>query len=177
MLSDVNKLFCFQRFFDNAQQCFAFAPQANFPAHNLNFHWRDGIQATLKKNLLYVKSENQSQKEKYVFLSNGKKFQIFKNWKVECMDFAYLFDDGTKFKIPSEKSSPLNTPWSTTVMSNKKTVIFLSMSSIISLSIILKTPLQDVNNTCIWKLPISNFRFWYHNYFKCQCGVAKLQVF
>ena len=27
-----------KKFVDNAQQCFAFAPQANFPAHNLNFH-------------------------------------------------------------------------------------------------------------------------------------------
>ena len=36
-------------FFDYAQQCFAFTPQANFPAHNLNFQWRwrwwDWIQA------------------------------------------------------------------------------------------------------------------------------------
>ena len=30
MLGDVNKL-CFQMFVDNAQQCFAFTPQANFP--------------------------------------------------------------------------------------------------------------------------------------------------
>ena len=30
--------FCFQRFVDNTQQYFAFTPQANFPAHNLNFH-------------------------------------------------------------------------------------------------------------------------------------------
>ena len=30
--------FCFQNFVDNAQQCFAFTPQANFPAHNLTFH-------------------------------------------------------------------------------------------------------------------------------------------
>ena len=29
-----------QKFVDNAKQCFAFTPQANFPAHNLNFHWR-----------------------------------------------------------------------------------------------------------------------------------------
>ena len=27
-----------QKFLDNAQQCFAFKPQANFLAHNLNFH-------------------------------------------------------------------------------------------------------------------------------------------
>ena len=49
MLGDVNKLFSFQNFIDNAQQCFAFTPQANFPTHNLNFHWRwrwwDQIQA------------------------------------------------------------------------------------------------------------------------------------
>ena len=33
---------------DDAQQYFAFTPQANFPAHNLDFHWRwwDQIQAT-----------------------------------------------------------------------------------------------------------------------------------
>ena len=28
----------FQKFADNAQQCFVFTPQANFPAHNLNSH-------------------------------------------------------------------------------------------------------------------------------------------
>ena len=41
--------FCFQKFVDNAQQCFAFTPQANFPVHNLNFRWRwrDRIHATL----------------------------------------------------------------------------------------------------------------------------------
>ena len=40
---------CFQKLVDNAQQCFAFTPQANFLAHNLNFHsrlrWWDQIQA------------------------------------------------------------------------------------------------------------------------------------
>ena len=49
LLGVVNKL-CFQKFVDNTQQCFAFMPQVNFPAHNLNFHWRwrwwDLIQAT-----------------------------------------------------------------------------------------------------------------------------------
>ena len=29
-----------KKFVDNAQQCFAFTYQANFPIHNLNFHWR-----------------------------------------------------------------------------------------------------------------------------------------
>ena len=33
-VGDVNKFFCFE----NAQQCFAFTPQENFPAHDLNFH-------------------------------------------------------------------------------------------------------------------------------------------
>ena len=27
-----------KKFVDTPQQCFAFTPQANFPAHNLNFH-------------------------------------------------------------------------------------------------------------------------------------------
>ena len=30
--------FCTKEFVDNAQQCFAFTPRANFPARNLNFH-------------------------------------------------------------------------------------------------------------------------------------------
>ena len=38
MCSVWNTPFCFQKFVDNSQQCFAFTPQANFPAHNLNFH-------------------------------------------------------------------------------------------------------------------------------------------
>ena len=59
MLGDVNKIFYFQMFADNAQQCFAFTPQANFPAHNLNIHWRwrwwDRNHATfLKYFLLYL---------------------------------------------------------------------------------------------------------------------------
>ena len=41
----------FQKFVDNTLQCFAFTSQANFPTHNLNFHWRwrwwARIQATL----------------------------------------------------------------------------------------------------------------------------------
>ena len=41
--------FCFQKFVDNAQQFFAFTPQANFRAHNLNSHqrwrWWNWIQA------------------------------------------------------------------------------------------------------------------------------------
>ena len=49
LLGIVNKLFVF-KFVDNAQQCFAFTPQAMFLAHNLNFYWRwrwwDWIQAT-----------------------------------------------------------------------------------------------------------------------------------
>ena len=42
-------------FVDNAQQCFAFTPQANFPTHNLNFHCEgetDQIQAIFL-NLFY----------------------------------------------------------------------------------------------------------------------------
>ena len=41
--------FCFQKFVDNPWQCFAFTPEANFPAHYLNFHWR-----VMRKNLAYL---------------------------------------------------------------------------------------------------------------------------
>ena len=34
----VKQTFEYKKFVDNAQQCLAFTPQANFPAHNLNFH-------------------------------------------------------------------------------------------------------------------------------------------
>ena len=30
--------FEYKKFVDNAEQCLAFTPQANFPGHNLNFH-------------------------------------------------------------------------------------------------------------------------------------------
>ena len=36
LLGIVNKLL-YQKFVEYTQQCFAFKPQANFPAHNLNF--------------------------------------------------------------------------------------------------------------------------------------------
>ena len=55
MQGDFNKLFFFQKFVDKTKcQCFAFTPQANFPAHNLNFHerWIDLIQTTFL-NLFY----------------------------------------------------------------------------------------------------------------------------
>ena len=49
----------FQKFVDG-QQCFAFTPQANFPAHNLNFYWRTKVKVMgsnpgylLKSFLLY----------------------------------------------------------------------------------------------------------------------------
>ena len=32
--------FLFQKFVDITQQCFVLLPQVNFPANNLNFHWR-----------------------------------------------------------------------------------------------------------------------------------------
>ena len=48
-----------QKFVDNTQQCLAFAPHANFPAHNLNFHWRwswwDQIQAIFSNLFYFIK--------------------------------------------------------------------------------------------------------------------------
>ena len=34
----ISLFFEYKKFVANAQQCFAFMPQANFPTHNLNFH-------------------------------------------------------------------------------------------------------------------------------------------
>ena len=53
------QILCFQKFVDNTQQCFAFTPRANFPAHNLNFHWRRRWRGSnpsylLKSFLLYI---------------------------------------------------------------------------------------------------------------------------
>ena len=39
--------FEYKQFVDNAQQCFAFTPHANFPAHNLNFTEGDEIESWL----------------------------------------------------------------------------------------------------------------------------------
>ena len=55
--------FLFYKFVDNAQQYFAFTPQANFPANNLNFpgndwRWWDWIQAIFLK-LFYFKNLTQ----------------------------------------------------------------------------------------------------------------------
>ena len=72
MLSDVNKLFVFKSLLTIAQQCFAFTPQANFTAHNLNFHWRlrwwDQIQA-ISLNIFYFTtkvSDNQNYKWHFI---------------------------------------------------------------------------------------------------------------
>ena len=55
LLGVVNKLLKIEKFVDNAQKCFAFTPQANFPAHILNFHWRwwDQMKAIFL-NLFYL---------------------------------------------------------------------------------------------------------------------------
>ena len=52
--------FCFQKFVDITQQCFALLPQVNFHANSLNFHsrwrWWDQIQAIFL-NLFYFNLE------------------------------------------------------------------------------------------------------------------------
>ena len=40
LLGIVNTLLKTKRFVDITQQCFALLPQVNFPANDLNFHWR-----------------------------------------------------------------------------------------------------------------------------------------
>ena len=51
--------FEYKKFVDNAQQCFAFMPQANFPADNLNFHLKvmgSNPGYLMKFSLLYLNS-------------------------------------------------------------------------------------------------------------------------
>ena len=54
-------------FVDSAQQCFAFTPQANFPAHNLNLHkrWWDQIKATFQ-NVFYFNTLEQIEKHQMI---------------------------------------------------------------------------------------------------------------
>ena len=61
LLGVVNKLLETKNFVDNTQQYFDFAPQANFPAHNLNFQG-DGIESRLPFTIfstLFVNFQNQ----------------------------------------------------------------------------------------------------------------------
>ena len=53
--------FCFQKFVDNAQQCFAFKPQENLPSQIWIFTEGDGMNPgyLLKYFLLYVKCKDQ----------------------------------------------------------------------------------------------------------------------
>ena len=44
--------FCFQKFVDNAQQCFEFTLQAKFPKRNLNFHLTRSILSPSPKYVL-----------------------------------------------------------------------------------------------------------------------------
>ena len=67
-------------------KCFAFTPQANFPAHNLNFHWRwmwlGPMQATFL-NIFYSKYECIFGEESLAICSRlvfGKTKQISFEW-------------------------------------------------------------------------------------------------
>ena len=76
----------FQKFVGNAQQCFAFTPQTNFPARNLNFCWRwrwwDHIQATFW-NIFYSISC-------FVFLGYGNIAPVTTAGRVFCLLFAIV---------------------------------------------------------------------------------------
>ena len=80
--------FCFQKFVDITQQCFALLPQVNFPANNLSFHWRwrwwDRIQAIFL-NLFYFTT---------LTFESGKwqNFPLLRSY--------YWFSIGTVFSLP-----------------------------------------------------------------------------
>ena len=80
------KKICFQKFVDNTLQLFAFTPQANFPAHNLNFHWRwrwwNRIQATNLNFFYFIRTR--------VNWNNGSRFFFFT--KISSRKMIFWFD-------------------------------------------------------------------------------------
>ena len=86
-------------FVDNTQQCFAFTPQTNFPAHNLNFdcrwRWLDRIKATFQ-NLFYFTwlsrvtklASSNSIRQHYLDLRKS-------HWSSQCFGRIHIsFNDG-----------------------------------------------------------------------------------
>ena len=78
--------FCIEKFVDSTQQCSAVSPQANFPAHNLNFYWRwrgwDWIQTIfLKSFLLYSSNRWKTEILKISHLSQDTLEPLVENWK------------------------------------------------------------------------------------------------
>ena len=88
-----------------SQQCFAFTPQANFPAHNLNFHsrlrWWDQIQ-TIFWNVFYFKYQHSFSLSKLHFYSFYEKKYVNINDRIKIGKKKNI---SWKFKIgnaPSE---------------------------------------------------------------------------
>ena len=112
--------FSFQKFFDNAQKCFAFTPQANFPAHNLNFHWRwrwwDQIQATFEtfSTLLMAQIEIFGQRvPKAIFVFHRKNRQ--RPFGILCITFIMTIDQeiGKITFATNNKKKPIEASWIT----------------------------------------------------------------
>ena len=80
LLGVVNK-----KFIDITQQCFVLLSQVNFPANNLNFHWRwwDRIQATFW-NLFYFKTKEKDLATLWYFL-------FLTCWSLRIWNFATIF--------------------------------------------------------------------------------------
>ena len=81
--------FCFQKFVDISQQCFAFTPQTNFPALNLTFHWRwrwlDQIQATFWNLFYFTKQFWRSILASFSGTFNGQKYSPIK-FNISCIE-------------------------------------------------------------------------------------------
>ena len=97
--------FCFQKFVDKAQQCFAFTTQANFPMHNLNFHWSwrwwDQIQATFK-NLFYFMARVISKKADQRLPQHRNRWLmvvVIKHWGLKSIAIIALVIFGLLFNV------------------------------------------------------------------------------
>ena len=83
-----NSNFCFQKFVDITQQCFALSPQVNFSANNLSFHssWRLKIKSRLFSWIFFTLSDfrecplSHYASEKDCFGARLVKYQVIENF-------------------------------------------------------------------------------------------------
>ena len=116
-----------------SKQCFAFTPQANFPAHDLNFHWRwrwwDQIQVTFW-NSFYFNMGN-----------------ICKNFK----------NNGWIFATHSFTNSTLNTDFEAKRHENKKTCLPPNVTKK-QLNLLFVLDLWAHMSSCLFFLELDNER-------------------
>ena len=158
MLADVYKVFCFQKFVDNSQQCVAFTPQANFPANNFHWRWRwwDQIQAIFLNlfyfSFCYYGLPLRSRRPRLAFLPLG--------------GFLYGFSTSTRnwdHSGSAERSRPYKR-WEI-----KKIFCFLKMNSFWIFKILFG------NNICYKEKSTLKLQIWYKIQQRKKCSSFKFE--